>query len=75
MSPDKPRTTPNLTLDPQGLRGTSSARRLRTFRRRKQLRTLLAVTLVAIGIGAASWFYLQPRADGFAVVRASRSTA
>ena len=69
MSPDKPRVTPNITLDPQGLRGTSSARRVRTFRRRKQLRTLLAVLLVMFGIGAASWFYLQPRAGSFFVAR------
>ena len=67
MPTDSP--SPNITLDPQGLRGTSSARRVRQSRRRRQLRTLLALLLVAIGIGAASWFYLQPRAGGFFVAR------
>ena len=61
---------PNFTLDPQGLHGTSTARRARQSRQKRQLRTLAFALLLLVGAGALSWFWLQPRAQGFAVVNA-----
>ena len=62
--------SPNFTLDPQGIRGTSSARRLRQSRRRRQLQTLFVALFLLAGVAALGWFYAQPRATGFAVARA-----
>lgn len=64
-----PESQPNFTLDPQGFRGTSTARRLRQSRQRQQLRTLMFVLLLLCGAVALGWYYLQPRAQGFAVVK------
>lgn len=58
---------PNIALDPQGIRGTQSARRLRLGRRRRQWQTGFAVSLLILCIAALSWFGLQPRESGFAV--------
>ena len=61
---------PNLTLDPQGFRGTATARRLRQSRQRKRLRTLLILLLLAAGGAILGWFTLQPRETGFTVASA-----
>ena len=63
-------TAPNFTLDPQGLHGTSTARRARQSRQKRQLRTLAFALLLLVGAGALGWFWLQPRAQGFTVVNA-----
>ena len=58
--------TPNFTLDPQGIRGTATARRHHQLRQRKQWQTALIVALLIIGVAALLWWALQPRASGFA---------
>ena len=65
MSPD---SQTNFTLDPQGLRGTASARRARQSRQKRRLRTFAFALVLLAGAGALGWFTLQPRAQGFAVV-------
>ena len=67
-SPDK--TAPNFALDPQGLRGTASARRRQQSQRRKKWETFLVALLLMIGATILVWFSLQPRATGFAVASA-----
>ncbi len=67
MTPSSP---PNLTLDPQGIRGTSAARRARQSRHRRELRTLMFVALVVASAAVLGWFSLRPRAQGFRVVSA-----
>ena len=69
-SPDP--SAPNFALDPQGLRGTASARRLWQARRRKQWQTATLVLLLALGVATVLWFGLQPRATGFAVQSARK---
>ncbi len=61
---------PNLTLDPQGFHGTSSARRARQSRQKRRLRTFAFTILLLLGAGALGWRALQPRAQGFAVAKA-----
>lgn len=61
---------PNFALDPQGFRGTPTARRAHQSRQRRQLRTFAFALLLLIGAGALGWFTLQPRAQGFKVVSA-----
>ena len=65
-------SAPNFALDPQGLRGTASARRLQQTRRRKRWQTISLILLLALGVAAALWFGLQPRATGFAVQSAQK---
>lgn len=60
-------STPNFTLDPQGIRGTDTARRLHKLRQRKQWQSALVVALLIIGVAALAWWALQPRTGGFAV--------
>ena len=67
-SPLQNSNAPNFTLDPQGLHGTSTARRARQSRQKRQLRAFAFALLLFIGVGALAWFWLQPRAQGFAVV-------
>ena len=61
---------PNFALDPQGFRGTATARRTRQSRQRRQLRAFAFALLLLPGLGALGWIYLQPRAEGFKVVGA-----
>ena len=67
MLSTRPELPPNFALDPQGLRGTASARRLQQERRRRRWQTISLVLLLAIGAATALWFGWQPRATGFAV--------
>ncbi len=63
-------SVPNFTLDPQGMRGTATARHLRKLRQRKQWQSALVVALLIIGVAALGWWALQPRAGGFDVQNA-----
>lgn len=65
-----PNSTPNLTLDPQGFRGTSTARRARQSRQRRRLRALMFALLLLAGAGGLVWLGMQPRATSFTVVSA-----
>jgi outer membrane protein assembly factor BamB len=49
-------TPPNLRLDPQGISGTATARRMRYARRRRQLQTLWVTVGGALTVIAASTF-------------------
>ncbi len=64
-----PPSQPNLALDPQGIRGTSTARRMRQSRHRRQLRTLMFVLLIVAGAIVLGWLSLRPRAEGFTVAK------
>ena len=61
---------PNITLDPQGFRGTSTARRARQSRQRRQLRTLLFALALLVAGGVLVWLGVQPRDVSLNVVSA-----
>ena len=60
---------PNLLLDPHGISGTGTARRLRLSRHRRQLQSLTLLALILIGIAALIWLALRPRVTGFGVAQ------